>query len=148
VELASSSEQAACNVKAQNIAKQSEVRFRAIFEASRNAIIVIDDEARITNLKQVTLQMSRCSGDVVGQVFFERFSQQFPKASKQYVREGIKKFATENEGKPVGKIIELHLHDGSGEERTVEMRTSIFRENNRLYALAIIRDLTERKRRA
>lgn len=145
VELASSIEQAACNVKAQNLVKQSEARFRAIFEASRDAIIVIDDEGRITNLNQAALQMFRCSRDVVGQVFFERFSQQFPEASKQYVLEGIRKFAAENEGKPAGKTIELPLQDSSGEQRTVEMHTSVFEENNRLYSIALIRDITEGK---
>jgi PAS domain S-box-containing protein len=145
-ELASSIEQAACNVKAQNLVKQSEARFHAIFEASIDAIIVIDDEGRITNLNHAALQMFRCSREVVGQVFFERFSQQFPKASKQYVLEGIIKFAAENEGKHAGKKIELPLHDGSGEERTVEMHTSFFKESNRLYSLTIIRDITERKR--
>ena len=89
--------------------------------------------------------MFRCSREVVGQVFFERFSQQFPKASKQYVLEGIRKFAAENRGKMAGMRIELVLQDGSGEERTVEMHTSVFEENNRLYYIALIRDITERK---
>jgi PAS domain S-box-containing protein len=78
-------------------------------------------------------------------VFFERFNQQFPKTFKQYVLEGIRKFAAENRGKMVGKKIELPLQDGSGEERTVEIHVSVFEENNRLYSLALIRDITERK---
>jgi PAS domain S-box-containing protein len=147
-ELASSIQQAADNVKSQNLVKQSEARFRAIFEASRDAIIVIDNEGRITNLNQAALQMFRCSREVIGQVFFERFSQQFPKALKQYVLEGIRKFAAENEGNPVGKNIELPLQDGSGEVRTVEMQTLFFQESNHLYSLALIRDITELKRQA
>ncbi|MGD0644215.1 MAG: response regulator [Candidatus Bathyarchaeia archaeon] len=145
-ELASSIQQAADNMKAQNLVKQSEARFRAIFEASSDAIIVIDDEGRITNLNEAALQMFRCSREVIGQVFFERFSQQFPKASKQYVLEGIRKFAAENKGTNIGMKIELTLQDGSGEERTIEMHASVFEENNRLYSIALIRDITERKR--
>ncbi|MGD0451762.1 MAG: response regulator [Candidatus Bathyarchaeia archaeon] len=144
-ELASSIEQAADNAKAQELAKQSEARFRAIFEASSDAIIVIDDDGKITNLNEAALQMFRCTREVIGQVFFERFSQQFPKASKQYVLEGIRKFASQNEGKHVGKKIRLPLKNGSGEERTVEMHASVFEENNRLYSIALIRDITERK---
>lgn len=72
----------------------------------------------------------------------------FPEASKQYVLEGIRKFAAENEGKPAGKIIELPIQDDLGKVRTVEMHTSVFEESNRLYSLALIRDITERKRRA
>jgi PAS domain S-box-containing protein len=146
MELASCIQQAADSIKAQKLAEQSEARFRAIFEASRDAIIVLDDEGRITNLNEAALQMFRCSRVVVGQVFFERFSQQFPKASKQYVLEGIRKFAAENKGKNVGMKFELSLQDGSGEERTVEMQTSVFEEDNRLYSLALIRDISERKR--
>jgi PAS domain S-box-containing protein len=145
-ELASSILQAAENVKAQNLVKQSEARFRAIFEASRDAIIVIDDQGKIANLNQAALQIFRCSKEVVGQVFFEQFSLQFPKASKPQVLEGIRKFAAENEGKPAGKIIKLPLQHSSGEQRTVEMHTSVFEESNRLYSVAIIRDITERKR--
>jgi len=93
--------------------------------------------------------MFGCSRDVVGQVFFERFSQQFPKASKQYVLERIRKFASENRSKAVkaaGLKIELLLQIRSGQERTVEMHASVFEENNRLYSIALIRDITERKR--
>ena len=144
-ELAFSIQQAADNIKAQKLAEQSEARFRAIFEASSDAIIVIDDEGKITNLNEAALQMFSCSREVVGQVFFERFSQQFPKASKQYVLEGIRKFAAENRGKSAGMKIVLPLQDGSGEERTVEMHASVFEENNRLYSIALIRDITKRK---
>ncbi len=144
-ELAFSIQQAADNIKAQKLAKQSETRLRAIFEASSDAIVVIDDEGKITNLNEAALQMFSCSKDVVGQDFFERFSLQFPKASKDYVLEGIRKFASENRGKAAGMKIELPLQDGSGQERTVEMHASVFEENNRLYSIAIIRDITERK---
>ena len=145
-ELASCIMQAAESVKAQKLVEQSEARFRAIFEASSDAIIVLDDEGRITNLNEAALQMFRCSREVVGQCFFERFSQQFPKASKRYVLEGIRKFASENRGKAAGVKIELPLRGGSGEERTVEMNASVFEENNRLFSIALIRDITERKR--
>jgi PAS domain S-box-containing protein len=144
-ELTSCIEQAADNVKSQNLLKQSEARFHAIFEASRDAIVVIDDEGKITNLNQAALQMFRCTKEVVGKVFFEQFSHQFPKASKQYVLEGIKKFASENRGKLAGMKIQLPLHDISGEERIVEMHASVFEENNRVYSIALIRDITERK---
>jgi PAS domain S-box-containing protein len=146
-ELAFSIQQAADNIKSQKLAEQSEARFQAIFEASSDAIIVIDDEGKITNLNEAALQMFSCSKDVVGQVFFERFSKQFPKASKHYVLEGIKKFASENRGKSAGMKIVLPLHDGSGKDRTVEMNASVFEENNRLYSIALIRDITERKNR-
>jgi len=144
-ELASSILQAADKVRAQKLVEQSEARFRAIFEASSDAIIVMDDEGKITNLNEAALEMFRCSREVVGQVFFERFRQQFPKASKQYVLEGIRKFAAENRGKITGMKIKLPLKDGSGEERSVEMHASVFEENNRLYSIALIRDITERK---
>ena len=144
-ELASSIKQAIECVKAQKLVEQNEARFRAIFEASRDAIIVIDDEGRITNLNEASLQLFECSREVIGQVFFERFSQHFPKASKQLVLEGIRKFAKENRGKNVGMKIELPFQDRSGEERIIEMHTSVFEEDNRLYSLALIRDITERK---
>ena len=78
-ELASCIQQAAKNVKAQNLVEQSEARFRAIFEASIDAIIVIDEDGKITNLNEAALQMFRCSREVVGQGFFERFSSNFQK---------------------------------------------------------------------
>jgi len=145
-ELASSILQAADKVRAQKLVEQSEARFRAIFEASSDAIIVIDDEGKITNLNEAAQEMFRCSREVVGQVFFERFRQQFPKASKQYVLDGIRKFAAENRGKITGMKIKLAIKDGSGEERSVEMHASVFEENNRLYSIALIRDITERKK--
>ena len=58
----------------------------------------------------------------------------------------IRKFAAENKGKITGMKIKLPLKDGSGEERTVEMHASVFKENNRLYSIALIRDITERKK--
>jgi PAS domain S-box-containing protein len=145
MELASCIQQAADNMNTRKLAEQSEARFHAIFEASIDAIVVLDDKGKITNLNEAALQMFGCSRDVVGQVFFERFKHQFPKASTQYVLEGIRKFASQNKGKHVGKKIELHFQDGSGKERTVEMHASVFEEGNRLYSLALIRDITEQK---
>ncbi len=145
-ELASCIQQAVDHAKAQNRIKQSEERFRAIFEATSEAIVVIDDQGLIENMNDAASQMFRCTREAVGQCFFERFSQQFPGASKQYVLEGIKKFATENDGKKAGLTIELPLVHGKDDKRIIEMHASVFKQNNRLYALAIIRDITERKK--
>ncbi len=146
-ELASCIQQAADQAKAQNAINQGEERFRAIFEATSDAIIVIDDEGTIANLNEAALEMFRCTREVVGQGFFELFGRQFSGASKQIVLEGIKKFATENKQKMAGKMIELSLRHNTGEERIIEMNASVFEQNNRLYSLALIRDVTERKER-
>ena len=146
-ELASCIQQAADHAKAENLIKQSEERFRAIFEASSDAIIVIDDEGMITNLNEAALQMLRCTKKVVGQCFFERFSQEFLGASKQTVLKAIKKFAADKEGKVAGENFKLSLKDGERGYRAVEMHVSVFKQDDRLYSIALFRDIIEREKR-
>ncbi len=142
-ELSSCIQQAADHTKAQNLIRESEERFHTLFEASSDAIIVIDDEGIITDLNEAASQMFKCTKDMIGQGFFERFNGKFPKASKQMVLEGIKKFAADNKGKTAGKTIQLSLQQGTDAEKTIEVHASVFKQNSRLYSLAIIRDITE-----
>jgi len=144
-ELASCILQAAERSAAQKLVEQSEERFRAIFEASSDAIVVLDDEGIIANLNAAALRVFKCTKKVVGQCFFDRFRKQFPRASKEIVLEDIRKFATDSKRRRSGKKIKLSLQDGLAGKRTIEVKASVFEQNNRIYSLALIREVARKK---
>jgi PAS domain S-box-containing protein len=144
-ELASCVRQARDHAKTQDMLKQSEKRFRAVFDSSIDAIVVVDDSGRIIYSNKAAQTMLNWGQDAISQALSEHFRQQFTATYERKMIEGFKEIS-ENELSMAGKTLELTLQDASGEINTVELSFSAFSENGQWYGVSIIRDVTERKR--
>ncbi len=144
-ELAACVRQATDHVRTQDMLEESEKRFRAIFDSSKDAIVVLNHAGTTIYINKAAKTMFECTQDTIGQILHEQFRQQFPIAYKQNMLEEFQ--CTSKDKEPTGgQTVELTLQKVSGETSIVELSMSVFMENGRWYSVSIVRDVTERRK--
>ena len=144
-ELASCILQAAQYTKAQSILKESEKRFRAIYDSSSDAILILNDGGEIVYSNKSAKNMLDYAKDQITKVLNKHFSKQFTSTYEQNMHEGFKQLSDGNLSM-TGKTIELVLKNVSGKKTIVELSFSAFIENGQWFGVSIVRDVSDRKR--
>jgi PAS domain S-box-containing protein len=144
-ELASCVRQATDYAKTQDMLKESEKRFRAIFDSSIDAILVLNDVGEIVYSNKAAQTMLDYAKEEIIQALNEHFSKQFTATYEQNMLEGFKQLSDGNLSM-TGKTVELALKKASGETTIVELSFSGFTEKGQWYGVSIVRDVTDRKR--
>jgi len=144
-ELASCVRQATNHTRTQEMLEQSEKRFRAIFDSSIDAILVLNDAGEIVFSNKTAKIMLDYAKDEITHAFNEHFNKQFTATYEQNMLEGFKQLSDGNLSM-TGKTVELALTKDSGEATIVELSFSAFTENGQWYGVSIVRDVTARKR--
>jgi diguanylate cyclase (GGDEF)-like protein/PAS domain S-box-containing protein len=124
--------------------RESEEQFRAMSAAAQDAIIMMDNDGLITFWSEAAERIfGHSRNDALGKsthdllapaVYRERFKEVFPQ------------WRGTGQGGAVGKTVELIALRKDGTEFPIEMSLSSPRLKGRRNAIAIIRDITERKR--
>ncbi len=125
--------------RAEQTIHTAEERLRTIFEASNDAIFIVDlDEDRIV---QVNRQACRITG-------YERDELEGLAVSRIHPEEmpRLRKFADEVYGKGAGRSEEFSCLAKSGSSVPVEISASVLRFQEENCLMVIARDITERKR--
>jgi PAS domain S-box-containing protein len=125
--------------------KESEKRFRAIFDSSIDSILVLNDAGNIVYSNKSAKGMLDYAKDQITKAFNKHFNRQFTATYEQNMHEGFKQLSDGNLSM-TGKTVELALKKGSGETTIVELSFSAFTENGQWYGVSIVRDVSERKR--
>jgi len=144
-ELASCIRQAAQYTRTQLMLKESEKRFRAIFDSSIDAILVLNDGGEIVFSNKSAKSMLDYARNQIIKALNEHFNKQFTATYEQNMHEGFKQLPGGNLSM-TGKTVELTIKKGSQGTRFFELSFSAFIENGQWYGVSIIRDVTERKR--
>jgi len=144
-ELASCILQAAQYTRAQSMLRDSEKRFRAIFDSSIDAILVLNDVGEIVYCNKSAKDMLDYAKDQIVKALNEHFNRQFTSTYEQNMQEGFKQLLDGNLSM-IGKTVELALKDISGKTTFVEVSFSAFIENGQWFGVSIVRDVSERKR--
>ena len=123
--------------------RQSEERFRSLFEFSPDAIIVTDQEGKITEINgKVEKFFGYGRGDLIGQavetLIPERFRHAHPVHRKEY--------GDQPRTRPMGIGLELYGRRKDGTEFPVDIMLSPVRTEGGKFVLSVIRDLSEKKR--
>ena len=144
-ELASCIRQARDYSRSQEMLRQSEKRFRAVFDSSIDAIIVVNDSGNIVYSNKAADTMLDYNQDAIIHALKEHFLQQFTVAYEQNMKGGFTimdndKFAM------TGKTLELTIQKTPSEKKNVELSFSAFLENGQWHGVSIIRDITERRK--
>jgi PAS domain S-box-containing protein len=114
-----------------------------IYEASRDAIILLDKEGRIKHWNPAAENMFGYTGEeVFGQVLHEFLATE--KDLAQY-REGIGLFSETGKGKVIGKTLALEARHKDGHKVPVELSVSAVEINGGWHAVGIVRDITQRQ---
>lgn len=131
-------------IQNQNLLEQSEERNRNIMNASLNAIIIIDKNARITFWNsQAEYIFGWKKDDVLGKKLTETI---IPKQHHNGHNIGMKQYFANGEGPVLNKNIELPAINQNGEEFPVEIAIIPIKENGELFFCSFIQDISERKK--
>ena len=144
-ELASCILQAAQYTRAQSMLKESEKRFRAIFDSSIDAILVLNDGGEIVYSNKSAKDMLDYAKDQITKALNKHFNRQFTSTYEQNMHEGFKQLSDGNLSM-TGKTVELALKNISGKTTIVELSFSAFIENGQWFGVSIVRDVSDRKR--
>jgi PAS domain S-box-containing protein len=144
-ELASCIRQASQYARAQKMLKESEKRFRAIFDSSTDAILVLDDAGSIVYSNKSAKGMLDYEKDQITKALNKHFNRQFTATYEQNMQEGFRQLS-DGSLSMTGKTVELAIKKASGETAIVELSFSAFTENGEWYGVSIVRDVSERKR--
>ncbi len=123
--------------------RESELRFRSIFESSNDAIIVADGAGNITNwnLGAQTI-FGYNKHEIIGQPLTLLMSENYKSAHLQ----GMARFKKSGEAHVIGKTVELTGLRKDGIEFPLELSLSAWETAEGFFFSGVIRDITERKR--
>ena len=122
---------------------QAEEKFRAVSASAQDGIIVIDDEGCITYWNAAAEHIFGYSqNEVMGKELHPLLA---PERFLPSHRQGFSQFRTTGEGAAVGKTLELAAVRKSGIEFPIELSLSTAKFDNRMHAIGIVRDITDRK---
>jgi PAS domain S-box-containing protein len=122
----------------------SELDPSIISDASRDPIIVLDEEGRIRLWNPAAEKIFGYTGDeALGQDLHMLIAPE--RYHAKYV-EGMGRFQQTGKGRAVGKTLELAAVRKSGDEFPVELSLSAINRDGKWYAVGVVRDITRRKR--
>ncbi len=123
--------------------RESEEKLRLITASAYDAIVMLDDQGRVSFWNAAAERIfgyprSEMLGrDVCRALVPRRFQSQF--------RHGLRSFGETGEGPAVGETIEWSVIGRERDEFPVELSLSAVKIQDRWHALAVVRDITERK---
>lgn len=122
---------------------ESEEKFRKISASANDAIIMLDDEERVSYWNAAAEKIfSYSKEEVVGKNLHTLI---IPVVFQNRHLEGFKEFQITGQGPVIGKTVELTALRRNGEEFPIELSLSGVQIKGRWNAIGIIRDITERK---
>lgn len=129
---------------AEDALRESERWLRTITEISKDAMVAIGADGLITLFNPAAERMFGWTAEeMLGQPLDRLMPQEHREAHREYVRSY---FATGSPSGAINKTVELPAERKGGEQFTVELSLSSSKRHGRPVVLAVIRDITERKR--
>ncbi|WP_345978867.1 PAS domain S-box protein [Sulfurimonas sp. HSL3-2] len=123
---------------------ESEEKFRSITASAQDAIIIMDDEGKISYWNPASEKIFGYSQkEVLGQVLHDLLT---PKRFLEAHHIGFKHFKKTGEGPAIGKTVELSALKKDGTEFPIELSLSAVKREGRWNAIGFIRDITQRKK--
>lgn len=121
----------------------SEKRFHTICASAQDAIIMIDNEGRVSYWNEAAEKMfGHTSKEVTGKGIHELI---MPERFRKRYQEGFKAFQDTGLGPIVGKTVELFALRRGDAEFPVELSVSAVKIWGKWQSVGIVRDITERK---
>jgi PAS domain S-box-containing protein len=143
-ELASCIRQATQHARTQQKLEENERRFRAIFDFSIDAIMVLDDGGKVLYCNKSARDMLDYGKCELTDALKTHFSRQFKEAYEKNMHEGFGQL--DSSRFMTGKTVEISIKKCNGDIAFIELSFSAFAEQGIWYGISIARDLTERKK--
>lgn len=126
--------------------EENEAILGAIMDSARDAIVILDDQGKTAFLNPAVEQLFGYSKEELLGKDLHRFVVTDENTYNLYAN-AFKRFRLTGEGNIIGKTVELKARHKSGKEIDIEVSLSSFKIRDSWYALGIIRNIEERKRR-
>ena len=121
----------------------NEEKFRAMSEASRDALVMIDDHGRVAFWNRSAEEMFGLSREeMMGRPLHDVVAKP---EDRNLAMAGYLGFASTGRGRVVNAITEVRARKGDGSFFPVELSVAAFRQANRWWAVGAARDISERK---
>lgn len=123
--------------------RESEEKFRSITTSAQDAILMMDEEGKISYWNEAAVQIfGYTEKEAMGKSLHTLLA---PERFLAAHYKGFEHFKQTGEGPAIGKTLELAALKKDGTEFPIELSLSIVMRENRRHAIGIIRDITERK---
>lgn len=130
--------------EAENKLKESEELFRTVVKASKDAMIAIDKEGLVILFNPAAEKVfGYKEEEVIGHSLDRFLPLNSRKAHAKYVEDY---FSGRNERNVIGKTVDLPALRSDGTEFPIELSLSTGKRQEGKFVLAVIRDITERKK--
>lgn len=124
--------------------RESEEKFHSITASAQDAILMMDDEGKITYWNKSAEKIFGYSeNEIMGWPLHDLLA---PKRFLAAHHVGFDHFKKTGEGAAIGKTVELAALKKDGTEFPIELSLSTLLKNGRWSAIGILRDITERKK--
>jgi PAS domain S-box-containing protein len=123
--------------------RANEEKLRTISEAALDAVIMMDEWGRAVHWNPAAQKMfGYTAEEVIGQEIHRQLA---PRRMHDTIIEALDLFFATGQGRAVGRILELEAVRKGGEEFPIEISVSPIRVGNAWNAVAVVRDITERR---
>ena len=130
--------------RAEGALRESEGRLRSITSAALDAIVMMDEQGRITFWNQAAETMFGLAGEaVLGQCLHDTLA---PARYRETYRSGFARLQQTGESPLLGKTLEVTALHHDGREFPIELSLAPAQIDGKLQVVGVIRDISERKR--
>jgi diguanylate cyclase (GGDEF)-like protein/PAS domain S-box-containing protein len=143
VSIGNANEMAAHAVQAEEMMRESEERFRAVFDTANDAIVSTDSTGNIMDWNPGA---ERIFGYSKIEAHGQPITLILPARHHQGHKSGMERVKTGGEKHVIGKTVEVEGLRKDGSEFPVELSLSEWQVADQRFFAAVIRDITERKR--
>lgn len=126
-----------------NELQKKEAILRAVMDTAREAIVMIDDQAKVAFWNNAAEKMFGYSKDEIIGKSVRRLVTLDEQAYETY-RSALKFFRSAQKGNVAGEKMELKTRRRDGSQVDIELSISALRINNSWHAIAIMHDISER----
>ncbi len=130
--------------RAEETVRESEARLHSIASTALDAVILIDDDGRISFWNDAATRLfGYTNEEIVGKYLH---SYLMPERHVDSFKKGFDTFRITGKGPVIGTVYETEAKRKDGTEFPVELSLSALRLKGRWNAIGIVRDISERKR--
>jgi PAS domain S-box-containing protein len=130
--------------KAEEAVRANEEKLRAISKSALDAVVVIDETGKVAHWNPAAEKMfGYLEEEILGQNAHELLA---PAGLRERAKQGIQRFRESGQGPAVGNVLELEAVRKDGSQFPIEIAVAPIKIDDRWWASAIIRDITERRR--
>ncbi|NOZ70227.1 MAG: PAS domain S-box protein, partial [Deferribacteres bacterium] len=125
------------------VLQESKEKLQRITNSALDAIVMVDNTGKVAYWNPAAEKMFGYSaGEILGEYMYKRLS---PARYHEKIIRGFEKFKDTGRGPVVGNVFEVECLRRDGEEFPAEISVSEMDVKGRWWAVAIIKDITERR---